>query len=569
MSKKLSLTLLAVLTLVALLSISFVSVAQDATPRGGTVVISQGQTTPWVRNFNPYSPNPIHWSQGIVYEPLLVFNPVEGGVATPWLATGYEYAEDLMSVNFTLREGVMWSDGEAFNADDVVFTFDMFKEFGALDTAAVSEFLDSAEKVGDFEVKFNLNKVYTLAHEIIGGRWIVPEHVWSAQEDLTLFTDPDPVGTGMFTTVANINEQVLELCRNENYWGVGEDGAQLPYVDCLREPVYQGNDPANLALVSGELDWVGNFVPDIDNVFVAQNPENHHYYFWPGGGTVQLYTNTTKAPFSDVEFRRALSMAINYDDVTSIGMYGYTIPSNPVGLGPRYESWIDQSVVDAAYEMGMGIYDPDAAAAALDAAGYVDADGDGWRDNPDGSEIAFNVQVVNGWTDWVTSVQIMTENFQDIGLNAVIDTPEFGAWLSNLQSGDYEASIGWGTDSNTPYNIFRDMMYSGLIVEGTANAVTWSRWTSDEADALIDSFTATADEAEQHDIINQLQKFYVDNVVTVPLFPGPTWYEWTTYRFTGFPTEDNYYAQGSPWNRPGRLITLTRIHCIDDTSCGQ
>lgn len=570
MTKKLSLTLLVVFSLVAVLSLSFATVAQEAIPRGGTVVISEGQTTPFFRNFNPFAPEPTRWTVYSIFEPMLVFNPVEGGAATPWLATSYAYSEDLLSISFTLREGVKWSDGEDFNADDVVFTFEMIKEFSALDRNAVYEFTENVEKVGDFEVKFNLSRVYTQAHAQIGAVQIVPEHIWSAVEDPVTFTNDDPVGTGPLTTVANLNDQVFELCRNPYYWGVGEDGAQLPYIDCIRHPVYQGNDPANLATVNGEVDWVGNFIPDIESVFVAANPEKHFYYFWPGGATVQLYTNTTKAPFSDVEFRRALSMAINYEDVTSIGMYGYTTPSNPVALGPRYESWIDQSVVDAAYEMGMGIYNPDAAAAALDAAGYVDADGDGWRDNPDGSAIAFKVQVVNGWTDWVTSVQIMTENFQDVGLNAVIDTPEFGAWLSNLQQGTYDASIGWGTAGNTPYDHFRNIMYSGLIgSDGTANAQLWGRWTSDEADALIDAFTATADEAEQREIINQLQKLYVDNVVTIPLFPGPTWYEYTTYRFTGFPTVEDYYAQGSPWDGNSRLIVLTRIHCIDDTSCGQ
>lgn len=552
------------------MSLSVVS-AQDVPLRGGTVVVSEGQQSAFVRNFNPFAPDPTRWTRWGVHETLLLFNPVEGGVATPWLATSYEYSEDLLSVVYTLREGVKWSDGADFSADDVVFTFELMKEFPALDRGAVYQFLDSVEKVDDFTVKFNLKEVFTQAHAIIGsndGTQIVPAHIWSEIEDPVTFTNPDPVGTGPLTEVANFSEQVLELCRNPYYWGRDDAGNQLPYINCMRMPVYQGNDPANLALINGELDWVGNFVADIENTFVAKDPERHFYYFWPGGGTVQLYFNTTKAPFDDVEFRRALSMAIDYENVVNIGMYGYTVPANATGLGPRHESWVNQAAVDKAAEMGLGVYNPEAAKAVLDEAGYVDANGDGWRELKDGSPLSFKVQVVNGWTDWVTSVQIMSQSFQDVGLNAVIETPDFGVWFDNLQTGGYDASIGWSTSGNTPWDFYRNVLESSFIgADDRANAQLWSRWTDPAADVLLAEFTATADVGRQQEIADTLQMLYVENIPAIPLFPGPTWYEWTTYRFTGFPTAEDYYAQGSPWDGNSRLIVLSRIHCVDEAAC--
>jgi peptide/nickel transport system substrate-binding protein len=353
---------------------------------------------------------------------------------------------------------------------------------------------------------------------------------------------------------------------------VDDAGNQLPYIDCMRMPVYLGNDPANLAAVSGEVDWIAKCMPDIDNTFVAAAPENHHYYCWPGGGTVQLYFNTTKAPFEDVNFRRAVSKAIDYDSVVGIGMYGYTIPSNATGLGPANQAWISQEALDAAAANGQNVYDEAAAAAAFDEAGYVDADGDGWRDNLDGTPITINVQVVNGWTDWVTSVQIISENLQAVGINAQTVTPDFGEWLNNLQTATFDMSIGWSDAGLTPWNFYRAVLDSSLITaDGVANGSTWGRWTSEETDALLAAFTSTADEAEQRDIMNQMQMLYVENVPAVPLFPGPTWYEWNDTRFTGFPTQEDYYIQGSSWEQTfgSRLIVVNRIHCIDDTSCGQ
>jgi len=565
-----NLSVVVFLALLLALSLSIVG-AQDAVPRGGTFVVSEGQQAAFPQNFNPYAPDPTRWTQGTMYELLTIFNPVEGGKPTPWLATGYEYSEDLLTITYTLQQGVKWTDGEDFNADDVVFTANMLQEFSAMDRAAIWQYLDSVEKVDDYTVAFHLNQVYTLIHELIGNNlYIVPEHVWSAIEDPVTFTNTEPVATGMLTNVVAVNEQVLEICRNENYWQMGTDGQPLPYVDCLRMPVYPGNDPANFAAANGDLDWIGNFIPDIESTFVAANPEKHFYYFWPGGSVVQLYVNTTKAPFSDVAFRRALSQAIDYDSVANIGMYGYTVPANSTGLGPRNESWLNQAALDSAAAAGLSKFDAAAAAAALDEAGYVDADGDNWRDNPDGTPINFKVQVVNGWSDWVTSVQIMSQNFQDIGLNNTIDVLDFGVWLNNLQSGSYDTSIGWSNNGNTPYDFYRTVLYSPLIGEdGIANGSLWGRWTSEEVDGLLEAFVATADEAEQRSISDQLQQIYVDNVPAIPLFPGPTWYEWTTIRFTGFPTVEDYYTQGSPWNVQGRTLTLTRLQCINDTACGQ
>lgn len=382
MSKKL---LIGILTLLLVsLSLSVV-VAQDTSiPRGGTVIVSEGQQSAFQAVFNPYNPNPTRWTRMTMFEPFIVWNPVTGEPVY-FLATAYSYSDDLLSVTFNLREGVLWSDGEPFTADDVVFTFDLIKQFPALDWHALLGFVDSVEKVDDYTVVFHLNRIYSLAHIFLSRFWPLPQHQWSTVEDPVTFTNPEPVATGPLTTVTAVNEQVLEICRNPNYWGHDEAGNQLPYIDCMRQPVYLGNDPANLAAVNGEVDWIANFMPDIDNTYVAADPEHHHYFFWPGGGTVQLYLNTTKAPYSDVAFRRAVSMAIDYDSVVGIGMYGYTIPANPTGLGPANQAWISQEALDAGAATGQNVYDEAAAAAALDAAGYVDADGDGWRDLPDGT----------------------------------------------------------------------------------------------------------------------------------------------------------------------------------------
>ncbi len=144
---------IALLIMVAAMSFSVV-MAQDGPPRGGTVVVSTGDSFSWTTLFNPFVPQPMPFAEHGVYEPLTTFNPVDGGAPTPWLATNYEYAEDLMSITYTLREGVQWSDGEVFNADDVIFTYELFEDHSSLDKDGIAPYIDSAEKIDDLKDKF-------------------------------------------------------------------------------------------------------------------------------------------------------------------------------------------------------------------------------------------------------------------------------------------------------------------------------------------------------------------------------------------------------------------------------
>src|SRR5687768_3235499 len=99
----------------------------------GVLVVSQEQQAAWIRNFNPLLPPGLaRWpSRGGVYEPLVVWNTMAGRYE-PWLATSWTWAPDARSLTFTIRDGVRWSDGAAFGAEDVAYTFDLIKKHPGL-----------------------------------------------------------------------------------------------------------------------------------------------------------------------------------------------------------------------------------------------------------------------------------------------------------------------------------------------------------------------------------------------------------------------------------------------------
>ncbi|WP_025745800.1 ABC transporter substrate-binding protein [Kallotenue papyrolyticum] len=523
------------------------------------MTVSAQQQATWVRNFNPFVGDNRFPTVNGVYEPLMIYNTIKGELV-PWLATGYEWGDGNRKLTFKLRDDVQWSDGQPFTARDVVFTFNLFKEHTGLQgpggqaMTGETAYIESVTAPDDTTVEFTFAQAFTPGLYDIANQNIVPEHIWKDVADPLKFTNENPVGTGPFTEVAVFQNQVYEVHRNPNYWQPGK-----PAVQGLRFPAYPGNDQANLATINGENDWAGNFIPDIEQTFVAKDPEHFGYWFPSTGATVMLYLNTTRAPFDNVDVRKAISMALNRDQIVEVAMYGYTHPADATGLSDAYPNYKSERVVQAGSELVTR--NIERANQLLDAAGLTRGAG-GIRQLPDGTPLRYDLNVVSGWTDWVSACQIMAQNLREVGIEATVRTYDFSAWFERVQKGDFDMSIGWSSGGATPFNYYRSQMSQrSFRPVGEAAGENWHRYVSQRADELLNQFAATSDLAEQQQIAEQLQQTFVDELPAVPLFPGPMWYEYNTRRFEGFPNEENPYAVGSPFGMgtPEQLILMTTV----------
>ncbi|XXX75268.1 ABC transporter substrate-binding protein [Sorangium sp. So ce134] len=515
------------------------------------VTISREQQASWVRNFNPLlAEGSVRFpTLAGIYEPLIVYNTMKGEFQ-PWLATKYEWSDGNKKLTFTTRTEVKWSDGQPFSAKDVAFTFGLLKKFPALDLTGVWKFVDSVEAKGDTTVEFALKEPFVPGLSYIGHQPIVPEHKWKDVADPVTFSNENPVATGPFTEVKTFQNQIYELGKNPHYWQKGK-----PAVDGLRFPAYPGNDQANLALINGEVDWAGNFVPDIDKTYVSKDAQNNHYWFPLVGGTVTLYPNATKKPFDDVKLRKAISMAIDRAQIAKIAVNGYTVGADATGLDDAYARWRNEKAVAAGDWTN---YDVAKANALLDEAGYAKG-ADGIRAK-DGKPLKFDINVVTGWSDWVRAVQITTQNLKAVGIEATLKTYDFSAFFEALQKGTFDMSMGWTNTEPTPFNFYRDLMATEFVKPvGEITARNWHRFGAKEADPLFKQFQAATDPAEQKRIIDELQMIFVEKVPVIPLFKNPSWGEYSTKRFVGWPSKENPYAKLSPNNPPDYLIVLTEI----------
>ncbi|WP_104987320.1 ABC transporter substrate-binding protein [Sorangium cellulosum] len=523
-----------------------------ATKPAAVVTIAREQQATWVRNFNPLlSEGSVRFpTVAGIYEPMLVFNTMRGEY-TPWLATQYTWSEGNRKLTFTMRPGVKWSDGQPFSARDVAFTFALLKKHPALDLSGVWKFIGGVTAKDDATVEFTLRRPYVPGLSYIGHQPIVPEHKWKDVADPVTYTNENPVATGPFTEVRVFQNQVYELGKNPNYW---QDGK--PAVDGLRFPAYPSNDQVSLALTNGEIDWAGAFVPDVEQVFVAKDPANHHYWFPLVGGTATLYPNTTKKPFDDVRVRKAISMGIDRAQIVKIASNNYTHGADATGLDDSYERWRNDKAVAAGSSWVQ--FDVATANQMLDEAGYA-VGPDGIRAK-DGRPMRFEINVVSGWSDWVRAVQIIAQNLKQIGIDATMKTYDFSAYFEALQKGTFDMAISWTTVEPTPYNFYRDLMSAELVKPvGEASARNWHRFGAREADSLFHAFEAATDPTEQKRILDAVQMIFVQAAPVIPLFKNPSWGECNTKRFTGFPTHRNPYAKLTPNNPPEYLLVLTEL----------
>jgi peptide/nickel transport system substrate-binding protein len=511
----------------------------------------------FIRNFNPFTSNPLVPTVKGIYEPLMIYNTLKGEIV-PWLADKYEWSNDNKTLTFTLHDGVKWSDGQPFTASDVVFTFNLFKnndtlQGSALQATGSNGYVDSVSATDAKTIVFKFKQVFTPGLYDIINQDIVPEHSWKAVQDPAKFANENPVGTGPFTEVTNFQNQVYQVDKNPNYWQAGK-----PYINAVRVTAYSSNEQQVVAMGKGEIDWAGTFVPNAQQAIISKDPTNFHYWYPQGALTTLLELNTTKKPFDDPIVRKAFSMALNRQQMVTVSVSGYTKPSDVTGLSDAFAAW---KVADPSKLGDWTTYSPDKANQALDAAGYKKGS-DGIRTTPDGKKMSFSLLMVNGFSDWVSAGQIMVPNLKAIGIDLQIKNIDPGAYFGVHPSGDWDVALWFGYASPTPFTFYRNVMSKTTVQPiGQPTSQNFARYASAKADDLLNQFAATSDVAQQKEIGKQLQQVFADEAPVIPLWPGPSYDFYSTKNFSDFPSADNAYSLAFPEGHvtPEELIVLTTI----------
>jgi peptide/nickel transport system substrate-binding protein len=510
-------------------------------PAAGAAVLTASpgpRQTPWKRSFNPFRGDAeFLWPASAgVYEPLLVYNRATGRYL-PWLATSYAWSPDNLRLRFAIRPGVLWSDGVAFAARDVAFTFELMRRVPALDRQGIWTFLSSVSAIGTDAVEFALKRPFTPGLAAIGQHAIVSEHKWKDVAEPAAFDDPAPVGTGPFTEVKRFEATVYELGRNPKYWQAGK-----PAVEVLRVPLYRSNADVFRALKAGELDWASLFVADVEKSWVAADPAHHQYWFPDFGPMVLLYLNTQQKPFDDRNVRMALSMALDRPRIVKEALNNYVVAADATGLADSQRNWKDAGLLANG---GWTIRDLARANKLLDAAGLARGSGQ-IRVGPSGP-LRYELYVVRGWTDWEAAAEILRQNLAEVGIAVTVKAIDYNAWDDALRRGRFALSMGFGSRGPDPCQFYRDVMDGSLVrPAGERAEANFNRFASDDATQLVRRFQSVSDEKEQHTLATAMQRLFIENAPSLPLFASPLWGVFSTTHLAGFPTRFRPFASAVP-----------------------
>jgi peptide/nickel transport system substrate-binding protein len=519
---------------------------------GGTVTIDNESGTLWTCGFNPYNASVNGEAFGIIYETLYYDNLLTDQ-KTPWLASSFAWSPDNKTLTFTIRSGVKWSDGQAFSAGDVVYTFNLLKANPALDLQSVWTVLSSVTPQGSDKVVMTFaQSAVPYFYQIAGQTAIVPQHIWTTIKDPVAEAMPNPVGTGPFTTGASsCTPQNITYTKNPSYWQPG-----LPRIQTVNYPAFTDNDPANQYLASGQAQWGGQFIPNIDTYYVAKDPAHNHYWF-PPIQNVNLWFNLTKAPLDNKAVRQAFAYAIDRSSVSQKGEYGYQPAGNQTGIiTPTFNSWVD------AASAGKYKFDTAKATSLLQQAGFA-KDSSGIFKDISGTRLSFSVINIGGYTDWVASLQVIQDNLKAAGIEIKVQNLNSNDYFNDLFTGNFQLAYGSLATSvgPNPYYELRNTLHSGTTADiGATAAGDYGRYKNSAVDGLFDQFGATADLAKQHQLMNQIEAAMLEDVPVIPVTESVAWYEYSTKNLAGWPTQADQFAAPAPWNLPDMEVTLLHLY---------
>jgi peptide/nickel transport system substrate-binding protein len=501
---------------------------------------------------------------GLVYETLFLYDPIKDKF-TPWLAQSGNWTGD-KTYELKLRQGINWSDGRPFTADDVVFTLQLGK-MKSVSYSTLWTWLSKAEAVDAQTVRltFSMANYQEWAFWLYGNA-IVPKHIWQGRSEKEVSTgaNVNPVGTGPYKDLSHSQDRQVWM-KNDNWWGKSRLNLD-PKPKYIVDIVGSSNDVALGQVLKGDLDLSNHFLPGIPNLLQGGYKLTTYYDKAPymlSANTAWLVPNTTKKPMSDATFRRALAYSIDVNKIVSRVYSNAVRPANSTGLLPTWDKYVDQGVVN---REGFR-YDPAQAKKILADAGYKDTNGDKWVEGPKGEKIELKLIVPQGWTDWMEANRVITEGAQAVGINVKPEFPDFDALLDARNSGKFDLVINNERQlSPTPWTYY-DYIFQ-MPIKDRQETVNFGRYENKKAWDLVGKLdqVKTDDQAEMKKVISQIQNIQLNEMPVIPLWFNGLWFQANNSVWTNWPTEKN---QGTPqtalpttWNnlwQMGGVVMLSNL----------
>lgn len=455
----------------------------DTPKRGGTanVVI---QPEPPGLMLGLLQNGPTQMVAGNIYESLLKYD--HDLEPMPSLATEWDVSDDGTVYTFTLKEGVLWHDGEPFTAHDVVFSVTEFLAETHPRLRVSLAHVDRVEALDDHTVRFTLKQPFGpfLGIFEVGSMPMIPKHIYEGTNFQDNPANNTPIGTGPFKFQEWDRGSYIHLVRNDDYHVEGQ-----PYLDEIYWHVIPDAASRSVAYENGDVDILpGGSVENFDVPRIAALPNTcitgaGWEFFSP---LAWMWLNNREGPLADKRVRQAVLHSIDREFAKDVIWNGLgNVPTGPVSSAVRF---YDDDVPH--YD-----YDTERARALLEEAGY------------DGEEIRLlPLPYGETWQRWAEAVR---QNMQEAGFNVTLQSTDVAGWNQRLNEWDYDMAFTYLYQYGDPaLGVTRNYISSNIAKGSPWNNV--GGYVNERVDELADAAAVAFPAEARQELYTEMQQIIVE-----------------------------------------------------------
>ena len=542
----------------AMVALSLVPIA-SAQEEDDQVTLRIGLTQDW-EVINPTSGYtvPVYEMWNLQYA-TLTDKAAEDFATIEGLAESWEEVQPGQEYIYTLREGLTWSDGEPLTAEDVVWNINTAREQGWDNQISTVQNIEATvidERTVQLMSSVPDPKLPTM------DVYLVPKHVWEPiatdYDATTQYAADDGVGSGPFVLSEFTPGQTVVMDANPSYWGW--DGEEPPY-DQIIFRLFENPDAMVAALQQGELDAAQSIPPSSWDALEAD--ENIELVEGHQGGFDEIAINGGAAEgqphpaLLDVNVRRAIAHGVDREAVIEDLWFGHAslLETLSVSADPKWHPEIpEEDRLD---------YDPDLANQILDDAGYLDSDGDGIREMPDGTNPIVIRHAVNTDGDHAGPIgDLMVGWMEEIGIGVTLEAYDQDALFGVIVDGTYD-TFYWGW---VPFVDPDPMLVN--FTEAELGNFNDANWFDPAYDALYAEQNQEVDPERRVEIVHEMLTLFHETAIYIPMFLGPDLQAYRTDTFEGWVRQPAEIGPVIFSNTSPGYVQLTPIGAAADDGSG-
>lgn len=406
---------------------------------------------------------------------------------------------DSKTWTLTVKDGMRWHDGDPVTAEDIKFTLEYLDT--QTDGGYASSYAD-IRVVDERTIELELETPNPRQLSSLTTLRIMPKHIYEGVEDYTTVPNEQAnIGCGPYKFERfDPDAGVIEF--SAFYMYPGEPTAKTVIIK-----LFDNADTMYMSLKSGDIDMVYKYSGGVDPTVIADLENSDNITLQPVSNTANsasLIFNNNAAPFNNIDIRKAVASAIDYDQFRTLFGSAYAKASNAGFIPEGTFGYIETEEL---------VRDLDAAKAHLASAGCTDTDGDGFMEY-DGEKLTLTVMLRGDKPDHARYAELLKNNLAEVGIDVVLDVQEVASFRELTEQQRAQVAVITGL---TPYGMSMKQGMASLYIYGE-NPMGYGQVYDEAFKALLDKADAAANMDEYKAAAAEIQKYYAETIPAIALF---------------------------------------------------